>query len=82
MHEYGFMLQCLETTPYKGRIPRLHDSNAALFNDRTVRISAPDITDRVVRHEMAKCVNNTTVSSSFITGPVSPFSSFLPGKIE
>ena len=46
------MLQCRETTPYTGRIPRLHGSNTALFNDRTVRISAPDITDRIVRPEL------------------------------
>ena len=37
------MLRCLETTPYTGRISILYDRNTTLFNDRTVRISAPDI---------------------------------------
>ena len=32
------MLRCSETTPYTGRIPRLHGSNTALFNDCTARI--------------------------------------------
>ena len=51
MQEYGPMLRWPETTLYTGRIPRLHGSNTALFNDPTVRISAPDITDRIVRPE-------------------------------
>ena len=36
-----------------GRIPSLYGSDTTLFNDRTVRISAPDITDRIVRPENA-----------------------------
>ena len=34
-------------------LPRLHGSDTALFNDHTTRISAPDITDRIVRPENA-----------------------------
>ena len=37
------MLRCLEMTQYTGRILILYGRNTALFNDRTVRISAPDI---------------------------------------
>ena len=51
VEEYGLMIRCPETTLYTGRIPRLHGSNTALFIDRTVRISAPDITNRIVLSE-------------------------------
>ena len=37
------MLQCLEMTQYTGRIPILYGHNTALINDRTFRISAPDV---------------------------------------
>ena len=37
------MLWCLETTSYTGRIPILYGRNTAQFNDRTIRISAPDL---------------------------------------
>ena len=48
------MLRCPEIPPYTGCIPRRHGSNTSLFNDRTARISAPNITDRIVRPEKSR----------------------------
>lgn len=38
------MRRPLKFQPYIGRIPRLHGGDTALFNNRMIRISVPDIT--------------------------------------
>ena len=62
MQEYGPTLLYPEMIPYTSRIPALYGRNTALFVIITVRISVPDITDRIVRHGYAS-VNFSNMDS-------------------